>query len=238
MISEEIRAREETCRTVVRWMTAGYAAFGMALMIIHAYRKDWYLAVHSAGTLAALAAFFGAMRLMRIRPVYSLYVMIVPFMFGSYTLGVACALYKTVPGYDKLMHMLSGTLTMMLALPLFYALKAGHRVERRDCLLAAVFCAAVSMAVAGIWELAEYALSLVTDLDPQCALETGVKDTMKDMIVCAAGALAGLPSLVRFYKNGHGGLLYSPAEAFAALNFPENEGEKEGYQGEKGEAGV
>ncbi len=199
-------------------LTAGYHAAGAGLAVWYLLRRNWYLMAQSLGTIAALWAVIGLIHWLRIRPVYSYYSVIAAFLFGSYTLGVACEWYKTVPGYDKLLHMLSGTFTMMLALPLFYALKAGHRVEKSDCLLACVFSLMTALAVAGVWEMAEYALGLITPLDPQCAQATGVADTMKDMIVCTLGALMALPPLVRFYRTGEGGVLFGGTKEFIRLN--------------------
>ena len=221
MISEEMILREEKCRRICRHMTAAYIAVGAALAAGYAVMGEWYLAAQSLGTIAALLAIFVVMRLARIRPVYSLQAVIIAFTFAAYTLGVACAFYKIIPGYDKLLHMLSGTMTMMLALPLFYVFKPGHRVEKSDFSLAAAYCLAVSLAVAGVWEIAEYALSLIADMDPQCVQATGVADTMRDMIVCALGALITLPALNAFYRNGQGGWLFGAAEVFVQKNLME-----------------
>ncbi|MBQ2955581.1 MAG: hypothetical protein IJE08_03880 [Clostridia bacterium] len=220
MNSEEMNRREERARRICRGMAFGYAAAGAGLAVFYAVRGNWYLAAQSVGTILVLAMMYWAMRLLHIKPVWQLCSVIVGFTFAAYTLGVACAFYKILPGYDKLLHMLSGTLSMMLALPLFYAVKAGHRIEKSDCALAAAFCVAASVAAAGIWEIAEYALSIIAGIDPQCVAATGVADTMKDMIVCTIGALAGVPPLIRFYRTGRGGFLYGPAQAFIEINLP------------------
>ncbi len=206
------------CRHVCRWLTVGYVGAGLMLAAVYAAEKNWYLAMQSIGTIAALAAIFGVLHMLRIKPVYSLYAVIIVFTFAAYTLGVACALYKITPLYDKLLHTLSGTFTMMLALPLFYALKHGHTVERSDCALAVCFCLMTSLAIAGVWELAEYALSLIAGIDPQNVAATGVADTMQDMIVCTVGALLAVPPLVRFYRTGRGGVLYTPTQVFIEKN--------------------
>jgi len=136
MISEKTAEQEARAAKAFRWLIAGYVLIGGMLSAVYAVAGNWYLAVQSMGTVAALAAIFGLLKLLRIRPVYSLYAAIVVFTFAAYTLGVACSLYKTLPGYDKILHMLSGTFTMMLVLPLFYVLKSGHQVEKKDCALA------------------------------------------------------------------------------------------------------
>ena len=59
----------------------------------------------------------------------------------------------------------------------------------------------VSMAIAGLWEIGEYLISLFFPCDPQRVAETGVSDTMQDLIVCMIGALLWLPFLYRFYRK-------------------------------------
>lgn len=213
--------REDRFHRIFRKTTAGYIAVSLGLTGMYALKKNWYLMAQSLGTIVALGAVLYVLHLLRIRPVYSYCTAIVLFLFGSYTLGVACELYQVTPGYDKLLHMLSGTFTMMLALPLFYFLKAGHRLERSDWPLAAAFCLTTALAVAGVWELCEYAFGLLTPLDPQCAQATGVADTMQDMLVCTLGALMALPSLNRLYRTGEGGLLFGGTEEFIRLNLAE-----------------
>lgn len=228
MKTDPILAREERIRRILKWMTTGYMAAGFGLAAAYGVAGDRYLALQALGTVAVLWALMGVLKLTGLKPVYSLYAVAEGFLFAAYTLGVVLRLYKTLPGYDKLLHTFSGVVSMMMALPLFYLLKPGHRVEKSDCALALVFSAAVTMAAAGLWELAEYALSLFSSIDPQCAAATGVGDTMKDMAVCAAGALAAMPWLVRFYRTGEGGLLYTPLEAFIRINLADKQrGESE-----------
>jgi len=212
--------REDRWQMIFRRTTAAYIAVSLGLTGLYALKRNWYLMAQSLGTIAALGAVIYVLRLLHIKPVYSYYTAIAGFLFGSYTLGVACELYQVMPGYDKLLHMLSGTFTMMLALPLFYFLKAGHRVEETDWRLAAAFCLTTALAVAGVWELAEYAFGLLTPLDPQCVGATGVADTMQDMLVCLLGALMALPPLRQFYRTGRGGILYDGTEQFIELNLP------------------
>jgi hypothetical protein len=210
--------RDKKFAAVCRSIAAAYVLIALALAGWYALQKNWYLSAQSLGTIAVLAAMAALVKLLKIQPVYSLYALVMTFTFAAYTLGVACAMYQWLPGYDKLLHTLSGTMTMMMALPLFYTVKHNHRVEKEDCALAAVFCLMTALAVAGVWEIAEYAASMVLPTDPQCVAATGVSDTMIDMIVCSIGALAAVPSLIRYYKTGEGGLLYTPLEVFLARN--------------------
>ena len=54
------------------------------------------------------------------------------------------------------------------------------------------------MAIAGLWEIGEYLISLFF-LVTHSVAETGVSDTMQDFIVCMIGALLWLPfSIIGF----------------------------------------
>ena len=67
--------------------------------------------------------------------------------------------------------------------------------------MASVFTLAVAVAVAGIWEIAEYITGLICGTDPQNVLTTGVADTMWDIIVCAFGALFMIVPYFLYYKK-------------------------------------
>ena len=122
-----------------------------------------------------------------------------------------------IPGFDKVAHTLSGVFVSLLCLILFYALKPGHAVEPRDAALAAAFMFLGSMAVAGLWEIGEYLVSLLVGLDLQRVEATGVADSMQDMIVAMVGTLATLPFALRLTR-GKRDLLTGAVEAFVELN--------------------
>ena len=75
------------------------------------------------------------------------------------------------------------------------------------------------MAVAGLWELAEYGINLLTGRDVQHVLDTGVADTMQDMLVCMLGTIATLP-LLRPLSQGRQTRLTAPIYAFLDRNLP------------------
>ena len=75
------------------------------------------------------------------------------------------------------------------------------------------------MAVAGLWELGEYAISLLTGRDVQHAIDTGVGDTMQDMLVCMLGTLATLP-LLQSVAMGRHSFLTGPVDAFLFKLYP------------------
>ena len=73
------------------------------------------------------------------------------------------------------------------------------------------------MAVAGLWEIAEYLISFVVGLDLQRVAATGVSDSMQDMIVCMIGTLVTLPFVHRLC-HGKADPLTGAVSAFVELN--------------------
>ena len=193
--------REVRLRKAYNSIITGYAAASLIIALVNIYLGRPYYYLQSFGTLFILPFLRIVHRLIDMKPAYSLNIVIVCYTFLTYTAGVVLRGYKIIPFYDKLMHMMAGTLSMMLALPVFYRLKENHTIEKSDFPLAATFCVFGSVAFAGVWEIAEYLLSLVAGIDTQMVQTTGIHDTMQDMIVCTAGALLFLPFMRDVYTD-------------------------------------
>ena len=110
----------------------------------------------------------------------------------------------------------------MMGVILYYWLKPGHKAEPVDCGRVCWFSVSFTMLVAVGWEIFEYAINLVLHNDPQKVAETGVNDTMLDMIVCLVGALCLLPSFFAYFRKGKTGFFMKLAESFFALSIGEN----------------
>ena len=209
--------REARFAKVNRIFLAFYYLFSAVLIVVYAIRKDGYHLGISIGTLAippALALFY---RITRLKRVHQLDFLILAFTFLAYPLGSCLDFYRILPGFDKVAHTLSGVFVSVLCLVLYYFLKPGHAVEARDAALAMVFTFFGSMAVAGLWEIAEYLISFVVGLDLQRVAATGVADSMQDMIVCMIGTLVTLPFVHRLC-HGKTDPLTGAVSTFVELN--------------------
>ena len=187
-----------------------YFAFNLACALYYGARWDAYHFGIALGTLLipALPELF--YRLFRLRRVEQLNFCVLAFSFLGYTLGAVVDLYQRVPGFDKLVHTLSGAFVSMLCLCVCCAARPGKKPEADERLLAMLFVFFGSMAVAGLWEICEYAVHAITGRDVQRVLLTGVDDTMQDMIVCLVGTLIYLPQVSRFCQGR-----YSPLNSLA-----------------------
>ena len=196
-----------------------YLLLCAALAVVYALRRDGYHLGISLGALAIPVALLLFYRLTGLKLVHQLDFIILAFTLIGYPLGSCLDFYARFPGYDKLIHMLSGAFVSVLCILLYCALKPGHRIGRGDVCLAVLFTFFGSMAVAGLWELAEYGINLVTGRDVQHVLDTGVGDTMQDMLVCMIGTIATLP-LLRPLSRGRQTRFTAPIDAFLERNLP------------------
>lgn len=209
--------REAKYRRINTGFTAFYLLFCAALVAVYAVQRDMY---HLGISLGALLVPVGIRLIYRIfhwRSVEQLNFLVLAFIFLAYPLGACVDFYREIPGFDKLAHTLSGAFVGLLCLILYYAVKPGHAIERRDRALAMCFVFFGSMAVAGLWEIAEYFVNLITGIDVQRVATTGVADTIQDMIVCMIGTVALLP-FVSMLCDGRHNALTGSVEAFVELN--------------------
>lgn len=200
------------------WLLIIYATVNVALGVYNVVMDRPYYYLLAFGALLFIPFVRGFYRLCRLEPVAQLDNVIFTFIFLSYTVGLVMAGYYRISGFDKVCHGLSGTFVGLLGVIIYYVLKPGRRVERGDGPLCTAFMFCFSMAIAGIWELCEYAISFLFGTDPQWVAGTGVGDTMTDMLVCLIGTALLLPSMYRFYRRGRAGVLMGAVAAFCEKN--------------------
>ncbi len=109
------------------------------------------------------------------------------FIFLALDLGICLYWYEYVPYYDKVVHMLSGVFSAVIAyyVLLFFGAKYDHKGFRR------LFIICFSLAIAVIWEFFEFFCDKVLGQHMQELISTGVDDTMWDLIMAFIGSLLG-----------------------------------------------
>ena len=215
----ETAAREARAQRIYRAFVMFYILFNIVLLVIYIMKRDSYHLSVTLGTFAIPLALMLIWKIPVLHRVYQLDILILGFTFLAYPLGSCLDLYLLIPGFDKVAHTLSGTFTAQLALILYYALKPGHRIERKDTALALTYMFFASVAVAGMWEIGEFLLSGIMGRDLQRVELTGVTDSMMDMIVCTIGTLILIPIVIKLCR-GKSGLITNTIRDTIALNFP------------------
>lgn len=121
------------------------------------------------------------------------------FILLAQLLGSILHFYGIIYWYDSFMHYISGILTSFLALILLVLF---HKYNEKDKTFNIIFIIALTLMVAGLWEIFEFAMDSLLGGDAQKVIETGVTDTMKDIICALLGSmLFSLCYLYEFIKD-------------------------------------
>ncbi len=105
------------------------------------------------------------------------------FIFMAHYLGVILGWYNSFAGFDKVTHTISGFLSAYVAMLIL------EYKKNNDKLFGVLFMVSFTWLCAGMWEVFEFTCNALFGGDAQRVLETGVDDTMWDMIVAFMGSL-------------------------------------------------
>lgn len=119
------------------------------------------------------------------------------FIIVAHLLGVICEWYNMIYWFDKFAHFSSGILTSFAAI---YILNKTEK--NNNTFFSIIFIIAFSMLVASFWEIFEYTSSCLFDVDPQKVVQTGVSDTMGDIIVAFLASIL-ISIFYKFNKNSY-----------------------------------
>lgn len=108
------------------------------------------------------------------------------FLFLAQFLGSIVNLYASIYWFDSFVHFVSGILTAVFAIAVLSWFK---KYDHKSIAFNIFFMIAFSMMIASFWEFFEFTTDRISGGDTQKVLETGVVDTMKDMIVACLGAI-------------------------------------------------
>jgi uncharacterized membrane protein YjdF len=108
------------------------------------------------------------------------------FMFFFLILGATVGMYKKVYFYDSIAHFITGVSTSLLSLFIMNKLK---RYNEKDKWFNVIFIISFTMFIAGFWEMTEFTIDNIFNIDVQKVALTGVFDTMKDIILAFIGSI-------------------------------------------------
>lgn len=130
----------------------------------------------------------------KIRLSFAMQLAYLVFLFASLFLGINLGFYHTVPGYDKLVHLVSGVMTVILA---WYTMGLFGVQEHTKKSFQALFMICFSVTVAALWEYFEFACDQLLGQSMQQPSQFGVQDTMFDMLAATVGAGVAAVFVVR-----------------------------------------
>jgi hypothetical protein len=118
------------------------------------------------------------------------------FLFLAQVLGCICNLYNIIWWYDLFAHFLSGIFTFYIAIVL---LKNMNMYKEDNIIFNIIFCLCFTAFVALTWEVVEYSADNLFKLNLQHNIDTGVVDTMEDMIIAMTASI--ICSIIKYIKH-------------------------------------
>lgn len=109
------------------------------------------------------------------------------FLFVALYLGIDLDFYKTVPQFDKIIHFISGVLSVILG----YYVLIFFRAQKTTKAFRACFLICFSMAIAVLWEFFEFSCDKLLGQSMQQLISVGVDDTMFDLLSATLGGVIG-----------------------------------------------
>ena len=106
------------------------------------------------------------------------------FVFLAHFLGSIVNLYYYVWWYDLFMHFLSGVLSVVVGI---YILDKVDSKSIKNKFIYFIYLIGFVSFVALTWEMIEYLGDIFFNMNLQHSIETGVKDTMHDIIIALLG---------------------------------------------------
>jgi len=127
-------------------------------------------------------------KIFKIRITDSMELIYVIFMILAQFLGSVVNLYNndTTWWYDLFTHFLSGVLTTVLALVIMNWLGV---YKDKNKWFNFIFMISFTLMIASLWEFLEFGTDNFLGMNVQHSLETGVRDTMEDMLVAFLGSI-------------------------------------------------
>lgn len=131
-----------------------------------------------------ISALYIVQKIFKIRISESINLIYILFVFLAHFLGVICELYNHIYWYDKFVHFLSGIVSAFGAIYILVKCK-----KNKNIVFDILYIIALTLMIASLWEIFEYLSSYYFGVDPQKVIQTGVSDTMGDIIVAFLGSI-------------------------------------------------
>lgn len=122
------------------------------------------------------------------------------FIFIAEFLGCIVNLFKYISWFDTLSHFVSGIYFFLIGIKL---LKMMNKYDKNNKLFNILFAVMTALSSACIWEIFEFGIDTLFNMNLQHNIDTGVVDTMIDMIACTVGSLiSGITYYLKtYYKH-------------------------------------
>ncbi len=205
-------------RSIYLKLTLAIQAILVVGLVVFIFRRDWenvFLTV-SVIALTLLPAFLRREYKIIIPPEFQL--VSAGFVFLSLFLGSARDYYYKFWWWDAVLHTGSGFLLGIVGLLALFVLNQTNRVPRdMNYGFVCFFAVTFSVFLGVMWEIFEFTVDRFTNANMQ-SQETGVVDTMQDLIVDTIGAVIVAIMAWVYSKTGRYSFIADGVKAFIVRN--------------------
>lgn len=118
------------------------------------------------------------------------------FIFIAEFLGCIVNLFKFITWFDTLSHFVSGIYFFIIGLKL---LRLMNKFDEQNKMFNIIFAVAIALSSACIWEIFEFSIDSLFSMNLQHNIDTGVVDTMQDIIACTLGTF--ISKITYYFKS-------------------------------------
>ncbi|HDK7138088.1 TPA: hypothetical protein PTV74_001857 [Clostridium botulinum] len=151
-------------------------------------KKDYYFTL--IGVAAFILTFIPSLifKLMKIEPDKSLYLSIIIFIFISLYLGTLNNFYRYT-WWDTMLHTISGIIIGFFAIIILRKHSPNKPIDNYNKIFIFIFILSFAALCGVVWEIYEFTIDTLFNLDMQGVEYTGVTDTMVDLIADLIGSI-------------------------------------------------
>jgi len=200
-------------------LTLGIQAVLAVGLLVYLLRRDWENAALTGGVILLTLAPAFVWRRWRVYVPPEFQLTSAAFCFLSLFLGSATDLYYRFWWWDALLHTTSGFLLGTLGFLAVFLLNRTDRLPREvRPEFVCIFAFAFGVTLGVLWEILEYGLDLMWPYLDMQTRESGVRDTMHDLIVDTLGALIVSAMGWAYYRTGRYSFIADGVRSFVGRN--------------------
>lgn len=163
-------------------------------------------------------------KVLKLKPVYEIYIINVLFVYFASLVG-SCYGWYGYPMFDKVLHFCSGWFMTLIGVMVFCKIKHVKKIkDPADYSVFLLFINCMNLAVAVLWEFYEFLMLVFFNNDCIHHFDTGVYDSMTDMMCAFVAGLIMTFWIVRYYKSGKKNFFIHVYESFYDKNIEKNSG--------------
>lgn len=118
------------------------------------------------------------------------------FIFIAEFLGCIVNLFKFITWFDTFSHFVSGIYFFIIGLKL---LRLMNKFDEQNKMFNIIFAVAIALSSACVWEIFEFSIDSLFNMNLQHNIDTGVVDTMQDIIACTLGT--SISGITYYFKS-------------------------------------